>query len=289
MTFHTGLFVREQVTGDDIVGTSPVGARIALGGLIQDHGTLRGLPITGTTGWAYRVGAGAVALTRGSGDGSVLVGNDAPMDVPTTPAPGTGSRWDRIWVRQNDVDAGDEDNQVVVGVTQGTSGGSPTVPPLPAGATEIGRAQVTAGASDTNASGVSISTAQRPVARLAGTPETTTREVFTGPAALAPAGGSTIVSAELVRDTGPDGTATFTFRATIRGVSFAEGPLNQTIATIPTAHRPTTQGAAIGSNGGTTQTYQVLAGGGLRLAHSSHSRTTTDDLLVSGSWIRMPE
>ncbi|WP_434080861.1 hypothetical protein [Sanguibacter sp. Z1732] len=115
MTFHTGLFVREQVTGDDIVGTSPVGARIALGGLFQDHGTLWGLPITGTTGWAYRVGAGAVALTRGSGDGSVLVGNDAPMDVPTTPAPGTGSRWDRIWVRQNDVDAGDENNQVVGG------------------------------------------------------------------------------------------------------------------------------------------------------------------------------
>jgi hypothetical protein len=73
--------------------------------------------------------------------------------VNTTAAPGTGSRWDLIYVKQNDPDKGDTDNLPVVGVVNGTSStGTPTVPlgSVPAGGYVLAQARIFSGTTSTN-------------------------------------------------------------------------------------------------------------------------------------------
>jgi hypothetical protein len=79
-------------------------------------------------------------------------------NVATTAAPGSGSRWDLIYVKQNDVDKGDTTNTAVVAVLQGTSAASPTKPyaSLPAGAYVLAEALVNTGAIGTNGAQVTI-------------------------------------------------------------------------------------------------------------------------------------
>lgn len=160
-----GLFVRKDGTR----GTSPVEARKALAGLITPAGAfgarpgaLSGLTVTGTAGWSYSVAPGHLVTSRSVTDGVVLSANDGAATVSTSPAPGTGGRIDLIWVRHGDVDLGDATSENVFGVTQGTVSASPVAPALPAGAMELARATVMAGAGSTNAAGVTLTnTAKR--------------------------------------------------------------------------------------------------------------------------------
>ena len=94
-------------------------------------GIIQGLTVTGGTGLTYTVSAGTAlrrfSLTAQKGE-AVL----ADWPGGATPAVAAGnaglSRYDVIWLRAHDLDKGDADNQVVLGVTQGTPAADPDVP-----------------------------------------------------------------------------------------------------------------------------------------------------------------
>lgn len=155
MSVTRGLFVRKDSTR----GTTPVEARVALAGLLTQSGDLGVTPgvlsggtVAGKTSWAYTVAAGHFVTTRSATDGAVLLAVDGATDTPTvSAAPATGSRWDLIWIRHRDVENADPDSNAVLGVTSGTSSGSPSKPygSVPAGALVLAEAQVSAGAANT--------------------------------------------------------------------------------------------------------------------------------------------
>lgn len=159
MSVARGLFVAGVDEND---GTTPVEARLALAGLVTQSGDLgvtagviSGGAVAGRSTaptWAYTVTAGHFVLTRGATDGAVVIATDGATDTPVvSAAPATGSRWDLIWIRQRDVENADPDSNAVLGVTSGTSSGSPSKPygSVPAGALVLAEAQVSAGASNT--------------------------------------------------------------------------------------------------------------------------------------------
>lgn len=155
MSVLRGLFVRKDSTR----GTSPVEARVALAGLLTQNGDLGVTPgvlsggaVTGKTAWAYTVGAGHFVTSRSATDGAVLLATDGATDTPSvSAAPATGSRWDLIWIRHRDVENADPDSNAILGVTSGTSSGTPSKPygSVPAGALVLAEAQVSAGAANT--------------------------------------------------------------------------------------------------------------------------------------------
>lgn len=174
MAGRRGLFVRK----DGSAGTSPQGARLALAGLVTPSGDLGVIPgvfsgciVSGNSDWTYTVSAGHFQTTRGASDGVAVAANDgATLTSAVATAPATGSRWDLIWIRQRDIDNGDADSTVVVGVTSGTSGGSPTKPygSVPAGALVLAEAQVAAGATQTAHANVTIAQVAARVAARGG-------------------------------------------------------------------------------------------------------------------------
>lgn len=167
MALLRGLFARKDATR----GTTPIEARQALSGLLSlptTGGVLRGMQVTGTDGWAYRVAAGVVTFVRGAGDGVIVSANDSATSVGTDPAPSTGSRWDLIWARHLDVDAGDPSSEPMFGVTSSTAAGTPSKPynAVPAGATVLAEALMPA--SSLSAANASIRQVALPVAAHGG-------------------------------------------------------------------------------------------------------------------------
>lgn len=118
-------------------------------------GVLSGLTVTGRSTaptWAYSVSGGHAVTTRGATDGANFPGLDGATDTPAvSAAPATGSRWDLIWIRQRDIENADTDSNAVLGVTSGSSSGTPSKPygSVPAGALVLAEAQVSAGAANT--------------------------------------------------------------------------------------------------------------------------------------------
>lgn len=156
MSVLRGLFVRKDATR----GTTPVEARNALAAIFPSAGVVDGLAVSGNAGdWHYSVAAGHAVTSRGGTDGVTILTVDGATDTPVVAAaPASGSRWDLIWIRHNDVDNGDADSDAVLGVTQGTASGSPTKPygSVPAGALVLAEAQVAAGATGTLHANVAI-------------------------------------------------------------------------------------------------------------------------------------
>lgn len=167
MTAFRSIGVREDGTR----GTQAAEVRKGMAGLFAPSsltGSLDGilpapgspLTVTGTAGWTYNVNGGHVATSRSDSDGTVLFGNDGTTaTAAVSAAPGSGSRWDLIYIRHQDIDAGGgETSEAGIGVVQGVSGGSPVKPTasLPAGAVVIAEAQVFAGATSTSHANVTI-------------------------------------------------------------------------------------------------------------------------------------
>lgn len=168
MTVNRGLFVRNVGT----VGTTPTEGRLVLAELVAE--TTPGVPRQGlldqksatvvsgtatTSPMSYDIAACTPVLNRATNEGVYIMTLTGTTNVTTTAAPGTGSRYDLIYVKQNDVDKGDASNTAVVGVLQGTaSAGTPTKPygSLPAGALVLAEALVSAGATSTNGAQVTI-------------------------------------------------------------------------------------------------------------------------------------
>lgn len=162
MAGFRGLFVRKGSTG-----TQPVDARKALAGLLAPASTLGArqgilagpgdpLRVTGTAGWTYQVAAGPLVTSRSAADGAVLWGNDGAADTPAVAAaPASGARYDLIWMRHQDPDAGESDTPEI-GVTSGAASGTPVRPAVPAGAVVLAEALVSAGATSTSHANVTI-------------------------------------------------------------------------------------------------------------------------------------
>lgn len=130
-------------------GTTPLALRLALAALLPQAGILSGLGVRGSSSLAYSVASGVAVCTRGTGDGSTL----APVAAGSTPAVaanGTGyPRIDAVWVTAHDIDQGDPDNHVTLGVTQGTAAASPARPTVPTYATVLAYMRLPAGATTT--------------------------------------------------------------------------------------------------------------------------------------------
>jgi hypothetical protein len=167
--------------------TSPTDARIALGGLMAAGGggvdvrtgALYGptvFNVTGTSGMSYSVSAGVAIASRGASVGPYLGSNDGATTVTTTAAPGSGSRYDVIYLLFADVEQGDADSHAVFGVAHGTASGSPAEPSIPTGAVRIAKALIPSGTTRTD-TGVTITKdVQYTVARGAPVPVRTQAE-----------------------------------------------------------------------------------------------------------------
>ena len=178
MTANRGLFVRNLGT----VGTTPIEGRLVMASLVAENSP--GVPrnglldqrattvVSGTASMTYSVAPCNVVVNRAAGEGVYMFNLTGTSTIATTNAPGTGSRWDLVYVKQNDPDKGDATNTAVLAVHQGTaSTGTPTKPyaTLPAGAYVLAEAQVSAGATATNGAQVAIAQVWRHTA-LRGAP-----------------------------------------------------------------------------------------------------------------------
>jgi hypothetical protein len=154
-------------------------ARLAMAGLLALNGPTPldiragilyapGLPlnVTGnssTSPWQYVVAAGSYVSTKGNTDGPHVGTNDGVVLVSTTVPPGSNSRYDLVYVMQQDADATispDASTVPLIGVVNGTPGASPAVPATPAGATVLATALVASSAAGgTSGAGVTINTA----------------------------------------------------------------------------------------------------------------------------------
>lgn len=165
MATFRGVGVRQTSAG---IGTQPAEARKSLAGLLMPSsavgarvGILAGpgnpLRVSGTAGWEYSVNGGPLASSRSDSDGATIPGLDGTTLTPAvSAAPGSGSRYDLIYLVQHDLDNGDADASAVLGVVEGVASGSPVKPAVPAGAVVLAESVVAAGATSTNHANVTI-------------------------------------------------------------------------------------------------------------------------------------
>lgn len=152
----TGIAINSNVPGER---TPPISFRLVMASLLQQ--TAAGAPVpgilpspgtplavAGAASMQYVVSAGYAVTTR-AGKGAYILGTPTSVTVPTTPAHSTLPRIDRIYIVQPDPELS-ESGVARIDVVQGTPASSPTVPALPAGALELARKTIAAGATNTS-------------------------------------------------------------------------------------------------------------------------------------------
>ena len=166
------------ITGAGAGVTSPLDMKLGQAGQVAKASatTIRaglfwpgtGTIVSGTANMSYNVIAFTGVTQRSASAGAVFGGNDGTLNVVTTAAPGSNSRYDVVywWNREYSLDG--VDSNPVIGVVQGTAAASPTVPSLAAypGAIELARILVPSGVTATN-SGTTI-TQTAPFTAMAG-------------------------------------------------------------------------------------------------------------------------
>lgn len=173
MTARSG----EGTYGDGVGVVTPLAHKLSQNGpLVRDStGRVRsGVFYAGTTSlvsgkanMSYDVAAFEAAVSRGRAKGTSFPTNDGVVNVATTTAPASNSRYDVIYVQQREVSEGDPDSSAVIGVVQGAAAAVPVVPSIPSGAIELGRALVGAGITATTAATI---TQTAPFTTVSGTP-----------------------------------------------------------------------------------------------------------------------
>lgn len=103
--------------------------------------------VLGDTSWV---------LSRGKTDGAVILANVGDLQLTLAAAPSANSRYDVVYMKQNDTEKGDANSLPAVDKVTGTAAASPTVPAAPSGALVLATVLVPAGVASTNASGVVI-------------------------------------------------------------------------------------------------------------------------------------
>lgn len=108
--------------------------------------------VAGTAGMSYDVDAFSIVTQRSATSGVVKWANDGTLNVATTAAPGSNSRYDVVYAWHREYALDGVDSNPVIGVVQGTAAPSPEVPPLAAfpGAVELARILIPAGVVATN-------------------------------------------------------------------------------------------------------------------------------------------
>lgn len=108
--------------------------------------------VAGKPNMSYDVAAFTAATTRGATSGAILIANDGVVNVTTTAAPGSNSRYDVVYIWQREFALDGTNSEPVIGVLQGAVASSPTAPSLAAfpGAIELARILVPAGVTATN-------------------------------------------------------------------------------------------------------------------------------------------
>lgn len=152
------------------VGTTTLEHRLQLAGLYAENAP--GVPRSGVLAQANAtlvtarsdmswdvVPLGSV-INRTASEGVYTPTLSGTTNVPTIGAPGADSRWDLIYIKQNDQAKGDPDNAAVTGVVNGTASGSPSKPysSVPSGGLVLAESRIFAGTTGT--SGGSNTTAQ---------------------------------------------------------------------------------------------------------------------------------
>lgn len=142
----TALGIMQDSAGN---GVDPHTHRKIIQARWSNPGVITGLSVTGGSGLTYSVSAGCAVVTRGESDGYA----EAYFEGGSTPAVSAGDpsnpRVDLVWIKANDIQQGDDDNRVHVGVTSGTPAASPVAPSAPAGCLPIASMLVPAGATST--------------------------------------------------------------------------------------------------------------------------------------------
>jgi len=176
MAGSRGLFVRQN----GALGTTPLEARRALAGmLIRNSATAprSGLiappdtVVQATPGWSYSIVPINPVVNRTTDEGAYVFSFEGTTTVTTDPAPGTDSRWDLIYVKQNDIEKGDPDNLPILGVVKGTPAASPSKPTssVPDGALVLAEARIYSGSTSTQHASNTLAQVF-PYTGLAGTP-----------------------------------------------------------------------------------------------------------------------
>lgn len=157
------------VAKNGAVGVTTVEHRLQLAGQYAENAP--GVPRSGILAQAtavlvaargdmsYDIGPCQAVICRTASEGVYTPTLTGTTNVPTIAAPATDSRWDLIYIKQNDMAKGDADNLAVAGVVQGTAAASPTKPTgsLPAGALLLAEARIFATTTATNGGSNTVS------------------------------------------------------------------------------------------------------------------------------------
>lgn len=166
MVANRGVGVRQLST----TGTTPKEHRLTIAGMMAENAP--GTPRSGLlnpasanivypkANMSYDVLACAAVILRDQDEGVYTPTTTGVTNVPTGNAPSSGSRWDIVWIKQNDPEKQDNDganppvnlNTAIVRVTQGQAAASPVKPSIPAGAYALSEHQIFSGTTATNAS-----------------------------------------------------------------------------------------------------------------------------------------
>lgn len=144
MTTALGVPAVENTGCDSLTHRRIIGAEW------RTDGILEGLDVSGTSSLQYQVAAGTAVVQRSDADGKMIARYDGGT-VDTVAGDATNPRIDAVWIAaHNSKDyPADPDNQVYLGVTQGTPAASPTKPTIPDAATILRWMQVPAAATST--------------------------------------------------------------------------------------------------------------------------------------------
>lgn len=122
----TALGIRPD--GDN-QGVSPSVHRHIISAQWNNDGIIQGLGVTGRSDLTYQVGAGTALIQPDGQSGEAVLAYWPGGQTEAVSAGNAGlPRYDVIWLRAHDLDKGDSDNHVVVGVTQGTPAADPDLP-----------------------------------------------------------------------------------------------------------------------------------------------------------------
>lgn len=161
------------VAKNGAVGVTTVEHRLQLAGQYAESapGVPRsGVMAQGTTvlvaargDMSYDIGPCQAVISRTDSEGVYTPTLTGTTNVPTDDAPASNSRWDLIYIKQNDMAKGDADNLAVVGVVKGTAAAAPAKPTgdLPAGALLMAEARIFAGTTATNGGSNTVSQSWR--------------------------------------------------------------------------------------------------------------------------------
>lgn len=130
-------------------GTSPHALRKIIQAKWGNAGIVTGLSVTGRNDLKYNVAAGVAVTSRSDSDGYAEAFWEGGQTPAVSPGNASSPRIDLVWIKSDDIQQGDDDNHVVVGVTSGTPSASPAPPTCPSGCTPIAYMMLPANATST--------------------------------------------------------------------------------------------------------------------------------------------